>query len=143
METAIGIAQSRRFSRITSVFAHQKFCRKYRLRERSEFDCVFRYRRSVSDKTIIVYGCNNELGYPRVGLSVSRKVGGAVVRNRWKRLIREAFRLTRNQLPDSTDIVVIPRRGVRPSLAALTQSLPRLVMELQQRMQRQHRGNTK
>jgi ribonuclease P protein component len=46
---------------------------------------------------------------PRLGVTVSRKVGGAVVRNRVKRTLREWFRRTRSQLPDGTDWVVIAR----------------------------------
>lgn len=72
---------------------------------------------------MVVYGCENAFPYPRLGLSVSRKVGKAVVRNRWKRLIREAFRLSRSQLPAGVDLIVIPRREAKPELAALKRSL--------------------
>ncbi len=53
----------------------------------------------------------NDLSYSRLGLSVSRKVGNAVKRNRVKRLIRELFRKNKDKFPKGYDIVFIPRKG--------------------------------
>lgn len=114
----------------------QRFPAQFRLRRPAEFDTVFRRRRSASDEIIVVYGCENGLEHARLGLSVSRKVGGAVVRNRWKRLIREAFRINRTNLPAGLDLVVVPRSGAKPSLAALCQSLPRLANRIASRLGR-------
>ena len=77
-------------------------------------------------KTSCVYGQTNGLPHPRLGMSASRKLGNAVLRNRWRRLLREAFRLSRRQLPPGVDLIVIPRPGVKPELASLLASLPRL-----------------
>ena len=54
-----------------------------------------------------------EGGQRRFGVSVSRKTGGAVVRNRWKRVIREAFRLDGTLLPEGGDFAVVVRRTVK------------------------------
>jgi ribonuclease P protein component len=81
----------------------------------------------VSDNWLIVYGCENDLDYLRIGMSVSRKVGSAVVRNRLRRLYREAFRLTRAEMPTGLDLILIPRSSREPSLDDLKKSLPRLV----------------
>src|SRR5215467_11908865 len=97
------------------------------LRRRADFQRVYDRRRSVSNDWLIVYACENGLPHLRLGLSVSRKVGGAVQRNRLRRLYREAFRLTRHEMPVGLDLILIPRRPEPPALAELKQSLPRLV----------------
>jgi ribonuclease P protein component len=113
-----------------------RFLPKYRIRRTGEFQRVYTRRCRASDDWLLVFGRANGLDHPRLGLSVSRKVGGAVVRNRWKRLIREAFRLSRPRLPEGVDLVVIPRQGVVPELAALLESLPRLAGRISRRLAR-------
>jgi len=114
----------------------QRLLRKYRIGRPADFQRVFQRKRSAASSLIVVYGCENGLTHTRLGLVVSRKVGGAVVRNRWKRLLREAFRRCRPELPESVDLVVIPRRGVKPSLPALSASLPRLALRVAERLER-------
>jgi ribonuclease P protein component len=97
------------------------------LRRTKDFQRVYNRRRSVSDGWLIVYGCENALPHLRLGLSVSRKVGGATHRNRLRRLYREAFRLTRHEMPVGLDLVLIPRKNDLPTLDELKRSLPRLV----------------
>jgi ribonuclease P protein component len=97
-----------------------------RLKTPAEFDRCFQRKRSVADAVLIVYACENGLGYPRLGCSVSRKVGGAVIRNRYKRLFREAFRLTQHELPPGVDFVLIPRGGSMPTQQAVKDSLVKL-----------------
>jgi len=113
----------------------QRFRPEYHIRRHADFQRAYRRRCTASDRMLLVYGCPNGLPYPRLGLSVSRRVGKAVVRNRWKRLIREAFRLSRQQLPDGVDLVTIPRQDAEPKLAALLESLPRLAQEVARRFE--------
>lgn len=101
----------------------QRFGPQYRLRTNRDFQRVYRRRCVASDDRLVVHSCENDLGHPRLGLSVSRKVGGAVVRNRWKRLLREAFRLRRPDLPQGVDLVVVPRAGATPDLSTVMESL--------------------
>jgi ribonuclease P protein component len=81
----------------------------------------------VSDH-FIVYLSRNKLGRPRLGITASRKVGSAVVRNRIKRLVREYFRGSRDRLPPSGDVLVIARKAdSRMKLADLARELDRAI----------------
>src|SRR5437868_13870272 len=106
-------------------------------RRPSDFRRVYERRRSVSDGWLIVYACENGLPHLRLGLSVSRKFGQATHRNRLRRLYREAFRLTRHEMPVGLDLVLIPRRPGEPTLADLKQSLPQLVNQLAHKLARE------
>lgn len=98
----------------------------HRLRRPAEFRRVYDQGRSAADAVLVVYALANQLPFSRLGLSVSRKVGGAVARNRWKRLLREAFRHVRGDLPPGCDLVLIPRVAAPPPLSELLALLPRL-----------------
>src|SRR5438309_1575110 len=104
------------------------------LRRPTDFRRVYDRKKSASDRLLLVYGCENGLGYSRLGLSVSRKIGGAVQRNRFRRLYKEAYRLTRHRLPTGLDLVLIPRSPDEPLLEELKQSLPRLVGQVARKL---------
>ena len=97
-----------------------------RLSRKRDFDAVFEKGHSAADSNLVVYALPTELGLSRLGMAVGRKHGNAAARNRIKRLIREAFRLNAGKLPDSADIVVVPRTAVRTKLEEIAGSLVRL-----------------
>jgi ribonuclease P protein component len=103
--------------------APQHFPPELRLRQRADFDRVFAARKSVADGRLVVYAAPNDLPYPRIGLVVSKKHGTAARRNRYKRLLREAFRRRREQLPGTGDFVVLPRVGAPTDFEELATSL--------------------
>jgi ribonuclease P protein component len=110
------------------------FGRHLRLRTPAEFDRVYKAKVFAADDTLNVNAGASDLAHPRLGLSVSKKVGNAVVRNRWKRLIREAFRLEREQLPAGIDLVARPQKGAVADLAAIRRSLPALARRVARRL---------
>jgi ribonuclease P protein component len=76
---------------------HAGFPKSLRLRTGVEFKRVFQHRSSVANMELVVYAATNGLEYCRLGLVVSRKVGAAVVRNNWKRLIGSGCLAPRRQ----------------------------------------------
>jgi ribonuclease P protein component len=81
-----------------------------RLSRSAEFERVYRQGRSLSNRHLVLYSFANESApSPRLGLSVSRKVGGAVERNRIKRLLREAYAAVEPKLAGGQDLVVVAR----------------------------------
>ena len=104
-----------------------------RIRKQADFDRVYHARRYAADALLIVNGEANGLAYSRLGLSVGRIVGNAVVRNRWKRIIREAFRLSREELPKGLDIVVRPQKKAVADFDAVKRSLVALAGRIMRR----------
>jgi ribonuclease P protein component len=87
--------------------------RRGRLSRSGEFDRVFRQGSSHSTRYLVVYSFPREGSTePRLGISVGRKIGGAVERNRVKRLLREAFWKFAGNLPAGNDFVLVARPDV-------------------------------
>jgi ribonuclease P protein component len=104
-----------------------------RLTRSADFERVYRQGRSHGNRYLVVYAFpRTGDGEARLGLSVSRQVGGAVDRNRVKRLLREAFAGCDDVLPDGQAVVVVARPDVRElaereGLAGVQEALAELV----------------
>ncbi|MGQ9606209.1 MAG: ribonuclease P protein component [Thermogutta sp.] len=114
----------------------QSFPKALRLRKRREFDRVFAEKCSVSGTCFVIYARENEHGYSRLGLVVSAKCGKSVLRNRWKRLMREVFRLQRGRIRAGLDLVMIPRRGAEPDFTVMMREFPGLIRRLIDKLRR-------
>ena len=118
--------------------ADQNFPKSVRLRTSADFARVYNANVYAADDCLVMQGRKNDLSEKagvcntRIGLSVSRKVGNAVVRNKWKRLIREAFRIQKFDFPPCIDLVVRPKKGAQPEFHLIKKSL----LELAERIAR-------
>lgn len=83
--------------------------RRHRLKKSAEFQRVRAQRRSWAHPLLVLYLAPNDLGVTRVGVSVSKRIGKAVVRNRTRRLIREAVRMLLPSLPQGHDLLFVAR----------------------------------
>ncbi len=104
-----------------------RFGRTHRLSGKKAFARVFRGRHSSANKVLVVYAASNDLLHCRLGLTVGKKHGGAVRRNRIKRLLREAYRLEQVNLPSGYDLVCIPRVGDIATLDVYRRAIRSLV----------------
>ncbi len=114
--------------------ASERFGRERRIRKRAEFLRLYRLGSKVGTRSLVVYALPASASFPRLGITVSSKVGGAVVRNRAKRLIREAYRRSPSVRESGLDLVIngrqaIARSGYRQLCEELVQAVRRLVKQ--------------
>jgi ribonuclease P protein component len=110
------------------------FPKSRRLLASADFKRVYDRGVHCNDRTLVLNICSNGLGHTRLGLSISKQVGNAVVRNRWKRRIREAFRCSQQDYHEGVDIVVRPRRDAICDSQAINTSLHQLILQAIQQL---------
>ena len=104
------------------------FSRDERVRRRAEYQKIYDRGVRVHGRLFTLFSLPNALQVGRLGIAATKKLGGAVVRNRAKRLIREVFR--RNKIASGVDVVVVPKREL------LDASLTAIEIEFQQTLDR-------
>lgn len=85
--------------------------KKQRIKKNAEFQKIFKKGKSFANRQFVVYTMENEYDYFRIGLSVSKKVGNAVVRNRIKRYIRQSFLELNDSVTGNKDYIIIARNS--------------------------------
>jgi ribonuclease P protein component len=83
------------------------FSKKKRLASNKQFEAVLARKVRVANGLLVLYAAENDCGYPRLGISVGKSCGGAVERNRLKRLLREAFRQSQDRIPPGFDYLLM------------------------------------
>lgn len=105
------------------------------LRRPGDFQATYAFRLIFRCPSFSMFGRPNGRPHLRIGWSVSRKHGGAVQRNRKKRLLREAYRTVRPRLGGGLDLIVVPNPGVPLHLSELLELIPQAVRKLRKRLE--------
>ncbi len=101
--------------------------RETRVVRKSDFERAWKAGSRARGDVLLVVAAANGMPLARIGLSVGKKVWKrAVDRNRVRRLFREAFRLTRHELPAGHDFILVPASNTKPTLEAVRRELARL-----------------
>jgi ribonuclease P protein component len=111
-----------------------RFSSRFRLRRRDEFRRVMEHGQHVGDQRLQIWVLPNDLDHSRLGLIVGRQHGNAVHRHRIKRVLREAFRLSRERLPSGLDLACAPRVGTKVELQDTLDSLAKLTKRLARKL---------
>jgi len=87
--------------------------KKYKIRKNSEFRVVYKKGKSIANRLLVLYIFRNIKKLNRTGVSVSKKVGKSVIRNKVRRLIKESYRLNNSNLKQGYDLVFIARNSAK------------------------------
>lgn len=115
----------------------QRFSKKERLLKRNEFQQVFDKGERYGNDQLKIYALSNGGSVSRLGLVVGKKFGNAPRRNRFKRILREAYRLNKSLLSNGVDIVVIPRSGLTElTLRAIEEKFKIILIQINNRLKK-------
>ncbi len=115
----------------------QRFPRALRLRGHDAFGVVIRQGAVAANDFVVAYALRRDREINRFGITIPKKVGNAVVRNRWKRAIREAIRHCQHDVPSAFDFVIRPKKGAVLHSKALASAMRSLFRRAAQRAESQ------
>jgi ribonuclease P protein component len=114
------------------------FRKSQRVVRSQDFTRAMRRGQCAADATLVLFALPTpDSQASKLGVTIPKKAGNAVVRNRWKRLIRESFRTQQDQIPAGYHFVIRPKKGAEPIWSEIKKSVPRLAKKA---IARQRRG---
>ena len=116
------------------------FSKSRRVVKSDDFTLILRRGVCVADGVLVMFAIesdpneSDEVQPTQIGITIPKKVGNAVVRNRWKRLVRESFRTQGDQIPNGMRLVVRPKKGAEPNWISIQRSVPYLARKAAKRL---------
>ncbi|MGB7347782.1 MAG: ribonuclease P protein component [Pirellulaceae bacterium] len=105
----------------------QSFSKTQRVIHGDDFTMILRRGVCVADGVLVLFAvATADDRLPRLGITIPKKTGNAVARNRWKRLIRESYRTQQESIPNGIDFIVRPKKGAKPDWKSIKKSVPKL-----------------
>jgi ribonuclease P protein component len=108
------------------------FSKTQRVTRGEDITRILRQGSCAADGTLVVFAIAVDDATPRLarlGVTIPKKTGNAVIRNRWKRLIRESFRTQHEQIPVGFDYIVRPKKAAQPDWNEIQRSVPKLAQK--------------
>ena len=121
---------------LTTDNMRYSFGKTQRVTRSGDFTKIIRLGTCVADGTLVLFALPTASADQsiRIGITIPKKTGNAVQRNRWKRLIRESFRVQQAALPTGYEFIIRPKRGASPSWRAIEKSIPHLARKAAKRV---------
>ncbi|MFG0261606.1 MAG: ribonuclease P protein component [Novipirellula sp. JB048] len=112
-----------------------RFPKARRIVHSSQFTLILRRGVCVADGVLVLFAVKrDDDDASRIGVTIPKRTGNAVVRNRWKRLIRESFRTQQDRVPGGMDLIVRPKKGAKPQWSTIRKSIPSLTRRAVKRL---------